>query len=213
MKVFKKTGRANIAFYHTDCLPFMKEKPDKYYALAIVDPPYGLDSKLVVGAGKEPMGKYRDQYAKNSWDTVPTQAYFDELFRVSTHQIIWGGNYFNLPPTRGIICWDKRQMMPTFSRWEYAWSSFDKPAKMFEFFGNNVDRFHITEKPYELYEWLLCTYAQEGWNILDTFGGSGSIAHACWDRRFDLDLCEIDEQYFTDSWNRFERHTQQMQLF
>ncbi len=159
------------------------------------------------------MKKYQKQYKDKQWDNVPTKEYWDELFRVSENQIVWGGNYFDLPPTRGILCWDKKQYMPTFSRWEYAWTSFDKVAKMFEHFGNNNDRFHLTEKPYELYKYLLETYAKEGWNILDTHGGSHSIAKACWDYKFDLDVCEIDEEYHEKGWKRFEEHTMQTQLF
>jgi len=191
----EKKGRANINFYNCDNVEFMKTKPDKYYKLAIVDPPYGLGNRLVDGAGKDVMKKYKKQYKDKQWDNVPTKEYWDELFRVSENQIVWGGNYFDLPPTRGILCWDKKQYMPTFSRWEYAWTSFDKVAKMFEHFGNNNDRFHLTEKPYELYKYILEHYAKEGWNILDTHGGSHSIAKACWDYKYDLDICEIDEEY------------------
>ena len=209
----EKKGRANINFFNCDNVAFMKTKPDKYYKLAIVDPPYGLGDRLVDGAGKDVMKKYKKQYKTKQWDNVPTKEYWDELFRVSEHQIVWGGNYFDLPPTRGILCWDKKQYMPTFSRWEYAWTSFDKVAKMFEHFGNNNDRFHLTEKPYELYKYLLETYAKEGWNILDTHGGSHSIAKACWDYKFDLDVCEIDEEYHEKGWKRFEEHTMQTQLF
>ena len=212
-KIKNAKGRANINFYNIDNIEFMKTKPDNYYKLAICDPPYGLGNRLVDGAGKVVMKKYKKQYNEKQWDDVPTTEYWEQLFRVSQNQIVWGGNYFPLPPTRGIVCWDKKQMMPTFSRWEYAWTSFDKPAKMFEHFGNNDDRFHVTEKPYELYKWLLHTFAKEGWNILDTHGGSMSIAKACWDYKFDLDICEIDEEYFRKGYERFYEHTRQTQLF
>ena len=186
---------------------------DKSYDLAIVDPPYGLGDRLSNGAGKLPMGKYKQSYEQKRWDIAPKQIFFNELMRVSKEQIIWGGNYFNLPPTRGIICWDKVQMMPTFSRWEYAWSSFDCPAKLFQKHGNDDNRTHITQKPVALYKWLLKNYATPSDKILDTHGGSCSIAIACWDMGHDLDVYEIDEDYYNAAVKRFDNHQKQGRLF
>ena len=204
---------SNIQLFNMDCMEAMAKMPDKAFELAIVDPPYGIGDRLVDGAGKDVMKKYKEQYYKKRWDIVPDASFFAELRRVSINQIIWGGNYFDLPPTRGIICWDKKQMMPTFSRWEYAWSSFDKPAKMFEKHGNDIDRTHVTQKPVKLYEWLLKNYAKPGDKILDTHLGSGSIAIACHNMGFALDGYELDKDYFEAAVKRLENHKRQGTLF
>lgn len=183
--------------YNMDCMDLMKEFPDKYFELAIVDPPYGLGDRLVDGGHKKnPMEKYRKDYESKKWDNAPDNTYFKELMRVSKNQIIWGGNYFNLPPTRGIICWDKKIFMPTFSRWEMAWTSFDCPAKMFEFMQNDKNRFHPTQKPVALYEWLLKNYAKKGDKILDTHLGSASSIIACKKLGFTYIGSELDKDYF-----------------
>lgn len=232
---------STINLYNCDNMEFMKNIPDKYYDLAIVDPPYGLGDRLVDGGTKKnPMQKYRTDYENKRWDIVPTKEYFDELFRVSKNQIIWGANYFldYLTSTRGIICWDKLQMMETLSRWEFAWTSFDKVAKTYEHRSQDLGRIHINQKPVQLYKWLLKNYAtcvsceNKGWiwltkgkqtdcpkckgikpKILDTHGGSMSIAIACYDLDFDLDICELDKDYYDAGVKRFEQLKKQASLF
>lgn len=157
-----------------DCMEFMKSVPDKRYDLAIVDPPYGIKADLMASPGRrrdlstaQRIGKARAEFSGTckSWDTeTPKPEYFNELFRISKNQIIWGGNYFKLPPTRGIICWDKNQLFQDFSAWEYAWTSFNKPAKIFRFAQNGYisagheEKIHPTQKPVQLYQWLLETF-------------------------------------------------------
>lgn len=150
--------------FNMDCMALMSKFKDKHFELAIVDPPYGLGKRLSSGGGQHKNMKARLMYESGpQWDdAVPGPEYFKELFRVSKNQIIWGGNYFELPPTRGIIAWDKKQFMPTFSRWEYAWSSFDCPARMFEGISNQDGRIHPTQKPIKLYSWLLANYHRGG---------------------------------------------------
>jgi len=206
----------NLNLYNMDCMELMKKYPDNYFDLAIVDPPYGLGSRLVEGGGKGIMGKYKEEYRLKQWDEeIPSAEYFKQLFRVSKNQIIWGGNYFidHLYNTRGIICWDKKQMMPSMSRWEMAWSSFDKVAKTYEVRSQEKNRFHPTQKPVKLYSWILQNYAKAGDKILDTHLGSGSIAIACHDMNFNLTGCEIDQDYFGKMCERINIHTAQLQLF
>lgn len=203
-----------IRLFNEDCLPAMRAMPDKAFDLAIVDPPYGLGKRLQDGGGKHKDSPFRVAAAKKTWDEKrPDPEYFDELFRVSRNQIICGGNYFSLPPTRGIISWDKKQMMPTFSRWEYLWSSFDRPAAIFEYRDSDANRIHPTQKPVALYAWLLKNYAEPGWRILDTHLGSGSIALACHDLGFDLAAYEKDAGYFKDASRRLAEHRRLRPMF
>ena len=164
---------------------------------------------------KDVMKKYKQNYLSKKWDVAPPKEYFAELFRISKNQIIWGGNYFELPASRGIICWDKQQMMQTFSRWEYAWTSFDCVARMFERRSQEAEgiRFHPTQKPVALYEWLLTNYAKQGDKILDTHLGSGSSRIAAYNLGFDFVGCEIDKEYFEKQEERFAKHTAQTSLF
>lgn len=201
-------NRSTINLYQGDSLKAMKQMPDKAYQLAIVDPPYGINI-----TNSDRLAKYNKN--NNKWDkTIPNKEYFDELFRISENQIIWGGNYFSLPPTRGYIIWDKKQPEKlSFAMSEFAWSSFDVSAKTFYKSPiGDKDRFHPTQKPVELYKWLLQNYAKEGDKILDTHGGSFSLAIACWDLKFDLDAWEIDEDYYKAGKKRFELHKKQLFL-
>lgn len=209
-----------INFYNVDCLEFMKTKPDNYYDLAIVDPPYGIDAaSMNMGAGKgKKQSKLKNRKWKNKeWDKeIPNDEYFKELFRVSKNQIIWGGNYFDLPPCNKFILWDKE--IPkglSFSDCEYAWTSFSGANKIFRYsvYKNKKNRIHPTEKPIELYKFLLDNYTKETKNILDTHLGSGSIAIACNDYGYDLDACEIDKEYYDNALLRLENHTKQTTLF
>jgi len=152
------------------------------------------------------------------WDYAPPNEFFDELFRVSKAQIIWGGNYFSLPPTRNFIIWRKLTMSEDFSMAmaEYAWTNIQGNAKVFECApqGNMRDRrIHPTQKPIALYKWLLSRYAKQGDKILDTHLGSGSIAIACHDMGFDLTACELDADYYAAAMKRLATHQQQATLF
>ena len=192
-----------------DCMELMAGFPDKHFDLAIVDPPYGLGDRLSDGGGVLEKRAYVQMYREKRWDTAPGNEYFAELRRVSKNQIVWGGNYFNLPPTRGIISWDKVQDMPTLSAWEMAWTSFDCVARIFKGRSQNPDRIHPTQKPVDLYNWLLSKYAKPGQRILDTHLGSGSIAIACHYARLHLTASEIDADYFNAAASRIERETTQ----
>jgi site-specific DNA-methyltransferase (adenine-specific) len=202
-----------VEFYNVDCVEFLKTLPDKHFDLAIVDPPYGLGDRIVRGGSRNVMKKFEKSYKEKRWDVVPSPEYFKELFRVSKNQIIFGGNYFTLPPTRGIICWDKKVLLPTFSRWEYAWTSFDKVAKMIETPSNKTQGWHPTEKPIYVYKFLLENYAKPGDKILDTHGGTGGIAIACHDYGYDLTICEIDPEYFGKLKKRYETHLLSPKMF
>ena len=205
-----------IKITNEDNMDLMSRYEDNYFDLAIVDPPYGIGDKMF-GGGKigDKVKMIRSLYDKQmDWDhSVPDESYFIELIRTSKNQIIWGGNYFNLRPTRGIICWDKQQFYPNFSQWEMGWTSFDKPAKLYKISSANPDRIHPTQKPVKLYEWLLMNYAKENDKILDTHLGSGSIAIACHNLGFDLTACEIDKEYYDASLKRLKQHQSQLTLF
>ena len=153
-----------------------------------------------------------------AWDVAPGKEYFDELFRVSRNQIIWGGNYFSLPPTRCFLVWRKLTISETFTMAmaEYAWTSFFGNAKVFECVPQarkGDERFHATQKPIELYAWIYRLFAKTGDKILDTHLGSGSSRIAAYDANLDFVGCEIDKIYFDKQEARFEAHTSQISLF
>jgi site-specific DNA-methyltransferase (adenine-specific) len=139
--------------------------------------------------------------------------YFDELRRISVNQIIWGGNYFNLPPSRCIICWDKVQPWENFSQIELAWTSFDSPAQIFKFDNRTGDKIHPTQKPVQLYKWILNKYAKEGQTIIDTHGGSFSSAIAAHDGHFKFTGIELDADYYEAAKRRIINHQRQINLF
>jgi site-specific DNA-methyltransferase (adenine-specific) len=204
-----------INTYNINCMEFMAGVPDKHYDLAIVDPPYGIVSQQKRGIGTriDKTGKMNDWNHK-----TPDSVYFNELFRVSVNQIIWGANNFVLPPSEHFCLWDKQQTVDNFASFEYAWVSpgVGKPAKAFVYSihkHNNTTRIHPTQKPVALYKWLLKNYAKPGDKILDTHGGSMSIALACHDMDYDLDLCELDEDYFKAGVKRYNDHIKQLKLF
>ena len=187
----------NIEITNENNLDLMKRYSDKYFDLAIVDPPYGI------GISKNPV---RQMHKKKDWDNeIPSKQYFDELFRVSKNQIIWGGNYFDLPPSQGFYIWDKKQPENfSLAMCEYAWSSIQKPAKIWSLsVMKEQNKIHPTQKPIELYEWLIMRNAEKGYKILDTHLGSGSIAIAIdiINKREKLNLqfigcCELDTDYY-----------------
>lgn len=205
---------SELNLYNMDCMDLMREFPDKHFELAIVDPPYGIGNRLSDGGGKFKNTPMSVLYRNSSkWDVAPKKEYFEQVFRVSKNQIIWGGNYFNLPPSRCMICWDKLQEMQTLSAWELGWTSFDKPSKIFKKSSMDLNRFHPTQKPVALYKWLLHNYAKKGDKILDTHLGSGSIAIACHQMGFDLTGSELDKDYFEAMQKRIKEETKQQDLF
>ena len=195
-----------------DCIEFMQSVPEKFYDLAIVDPPYGL-GESVVNSG----GRFKKYHNKNgNWDlNTPDEIYFNELFRISKNQIIWGGNYFPLPVNKCFVIWDKLQPEGvSFAMAEYAWISFNQVSKIFKHRTQGQEnRFHPTQKPIKLYEWLLINYAKEGDKILDTHGGSQSSRIACFNLGFELDIIELDKDYFEAGNKRFDQHKKQLTLF
>ena len=196
--------------YLMDCMEGMKHFPDKYFELAIVDPPYGID---INSSGR--LGHYGGKGKK--WDSqTPDDDYFKELFRVSKNQIIWGGNYFNLPPTRCFLIWDKKQPENvSFASCEYAWTSFDASAKTFYMSPMNVpeERIHPTQKPIQLYKWILSRYAKPGDKILDTHVGSASNLIACEDLGFPYIGFEIDKDYYEAAQKRLADFKAQVSMF
>lgn len=197
--------------FNRNCMEAMREFPDKFFELAIVDPPYGIGEKLVNGGtwARERKSEYSE------WDKVPNPEYFNELFRVSEHQIIWGGNYFDLPPCRCFIVWDKPQMrIPTMADCEFAWTSFDSVAKIASILQEKgKERIHLAQKPIALYKWLLKNYAKPGDKILDTHLGSGSSRIAADQMGFDFWGYELDKDYFEASVKRFNQYKAQTVLF
>lgn len=199
----------NVA-YNVDCMEYMRTLPDKAFDLAVVDPPYGI---CITKSGR--LKKYNANSRK--WDdSTPKEEYFQELFRVSKNQIIWGGNYFNLPPTRCFLVWDKKQPEDvSFASCEFAWTSFDQSAKTFYYsmLHDEDFRIHPTQKPVPLYSWIYRRYTKPGNKILDTHLGSGSSRIAAYDAGLDFVGCEIDPDYFRAQEERFAEHTAQENLF
>lgn len=227
MNKFEQPG-----FYCADCMYALKEFPDNYFDLAIVDPPYG-GGNSDIGGGKR-FGERFDRYKKVErtggtwaekytrkivdWDIAPNKEYFDELFRVSKNQIIWGGNYFQLPPTRCFLIWRKLSISESFTMAmaEYAWTSFSSNAKVFECTpqGKSGDeRFHPCQKPIALYSWILGNYANAGEKILDTHVGSGSSLIACYRAGFDFWGFEIDPEYYEKAKARLDKEMSQATIW
>ncbi len=219
-----------IDYRNADCMVGMARYPDKYFDLAIVDPPYGIGvGTMGYTNGVEIVGKAaakrRDYRVKKEWDIVPDIEYFNNLLRISKNQIIWGGNYFadKLPVSKSFIVWDKRcddNMRNSFSDCEVAWCS-KGVARVFRFLWNGMlqgdmkskeKRFHPTQKPVALYKWLLKNYAKEGDLILDTHVGSASSLIACYDMGFNAVGFEIDEHYYEKSKKRLEDFMRQITL-
>ena len=207
-----------IRITNEDNMLLMSRYPDNYFDLAIVDPPYGYGNK------ETNILNFRQKEQHREWNVAPSKEYFDELFRVSKNQVIWGGNYFSYIWNFGGRCfiyWHKGNPVENFADGELAWTSFDKNAKQFDFryYGNlegktsTSEKFHPTQKPVALYKWILDKYAKEGDKILDTHLGSGSIALACHDYGFDLTACELDTEYYEKAVQRIKNHISQQKLF
>lgn len=201
-----------LEIHNIDCMEYMAALEDNVFDLAIVDPPYGLPKKSCHGRGQM-KGKAFLKMAEHGWDIRPDKPYFDELFRVSKNQIIWGGNHFALPPCRAFLVWDKMQPWETFAAADYAWNSIDGPSKIFKYDCRFSGKIHPTQKPIKLYEWILHHYAKEDNRILDTHLGSGSSAIAAHYGGFDFVGCELDTDYFNAAKDRIECETAQKAMF
>ena len=210
-----------------DNMELMARYSDNHFELAIVDPPYGIGFGEFNRTNKNSDGTRvkANKYKQSNWDDkIPNDNYFKELKRVSKNQIVWGGNYFPYlwkTGCKGFIFWYKGNPVPNFADGELAYTSFNKVAKMYNYryYGNlegntsATEKYHPTQKPIALYEWLLMNYAKEGDKILDTHLGSGSIALACHNLNFDLTACELDTEYYNAAMKRLKQHQQQLTMF
>ena len=220
--------------YNMDCLEAMRKMPDNAFDLAVVDPPYGdaterrsTTARHYAFGVRKSSRNYQNRRNMGSeirkkiisWDVAPENEYFDELFRVSRNQIIWGGNYFDLPPTRCFIIFRKTNIPEkgfSMAPVEYAWTSFNRNAEIIEAFKQGrpgEERFHPTQKPVYLYAEIFNRFAKPGMKILDTHLGSGSSRIAAYDAGLDFVGYEIDEVYFRKAEERFQKHIEQMDLF
>jgi len=212
-----------ITITNEDNMQLMARYPDNYFDLAIVDPPYGMlgntfrvkSPQFTNGFASAALDKSELSEAKISLGERPTQEYFDELFRVSKNQIIFGMQYFvqHLIPHQAVLIWDKKNGTNRFSDFEIAWTSFDTATRIVNRWMQPCGRIHPTQKPVELYRWILTNYAKEGNKILDTHLGSGSIALACHNLKFDLTACELDNDYFDAALKRLKDHQAQLTMF
>lgn len=210
-----------VELLNIDCMEYLTELPSNTFDLAIVDPPYGIDYLHSGGLGTNCKNKKHNRkwHDRKNWDlNVPFTVYWDELFRVSKNQIVWGANYFTefLPPSMGWIFWDKGQDL-SMSDGELAYTSFRRALRRIKINRGQLmvegGTIHPTQKPIKLYKWLLKNYAKEGDKILDTHLGSASIAIACHDYKFDLVGCEIDKDYYDKAVKRYNNHIKQQKLF
>lgn len=214
------TDKINIT--NEDNMSLMKRYPDNYFDLAIVDPPYGIN---VANQNNTKRGKLGSKYIKKDWDLYPPEEeYFTELFRVSKNQIIWGANHFIEKINKNSSCWlvwNKKTVGNT-ADCELAWSSFKTAVRRYDFLWegfwqenmkNKEKRIHPTQKPAQLYKWILDNYSKEGYKIIDTHLGSGSIAIACHDYGFELTACELDIDYYNSAIKRIKNHIGQQKLF
>ena len=217
-----------LTITNEDNMQLMARYEDKHFDLAIVDPPYGINADKGIQKNEGKFGYKKHRHT--NWDSsIPNKKYFNELFRVSKNQIIWGGNYFTefLKPVMSWIVWDKMQYNFSFSHGEMAWNSFDTKLLIYKYARGNESGFapkipqgmkqglniHPTQKPIALYKYCLETFAKPNDKILDTHLGSGSIAIACHDYNFDLTACELDKEYYDKAMQRINNHINQTKLF
>lgn len=205
-----------IRFLNMDCNEFMAQCKENEFDLNLSDPPYGINAHKKMGVNKK-KGYDPKPWAGGEWDNkVPTKDLFNNLFKTSKNQIIFGGNYFDLPPTRCFLIWDKMQRIDQ-ADCEMAWTSFKSSARIFQYWNSkligfmNPDRFHPTEKPIDLYDWILSNYTKPTDTILDCFGGSMSNAIACHMKRRKLTIIELDVDYFKSALKRFEIYERQVE--
>lgn len=207
-----------ITITNEDNMQLMSRYPDNYFDLAIVDPPYGIERfKKSSGKTRFKMSKLMQDEGL-TWDIKPKNDYWEQLFRVSKNQIVWGANNFIMPPSEYFLVWNKKQTVENFASAEYAWVSMGlkTPAKIYDYGihkHNHTDKIHPTQKPIDLYKFILDKYAKQGDKILDTHLGSGSIAIACHDYGFELTACELDAEYYNNAIERIKNHTAQQSLF
>ena len=224
-----------ITILNADCLDIMRNLPDQSFDLAIVDPPYfsGPERREYYGSSFSTNGIKRVNYPKSDKWKVPGKEYFDQLLRVACHYIIWGSNYFDYHFAPGRIVWDKCNGSSSFSDCEIAATDLFQSVRLFPFMWNgmcqgksmyegrimqgnkklNEKRIHPTQKPVALYSWLLTQYEKEGWKILDTHLGSGSIAIACHNLGYQLLGIELDPHYYEAAQHRLQHHKRQLKLF
>ncbi len=218
------TDKIRIA--NMDCMELLKDTPDNYYELAIVDPPYGIGEDGLKNHSRSNKAKAKEYTPKNWDNSAPQNEYFNELIRVSKNQIIWGANHFieNIPNANSSswVVWDKKNGENDFADCELAYTNHTTAVRKYDFrwagmlqgdMKNKETRIHPTQKPVALYKWLLLNYAKYGDKILDTHGGSMSIAIACHDLKFDLTLTELDKEYYDKGKQRILDHVKQLQLF
>lgn len=196
--------------HNCDCMEFMRTVPDKHFALAIVDPPYGIGANW----RKDPHSKFYNHHSSYENDSIPSREYFEELMRISENQIIWGANYYTdyLPARQSWIVWNKLRDYPTqhLAEGELAWTSFNIPVRIATYMWNGAcvcsprSGIHPHEKPVDLYAWLLRNYAKPGDNIFDSHLGSGSSRIAAYKLGFDFVGCEIDKGYYESQEKRFQ---------
>jgi site-specific DNA-methyltransferase (adenine-specific) len=207
--------------FNIDCMVGMAEYPDKYFDLAVVDPPYGIKR---FGNRVEISNQIYKNAKINEWDIKPQKEYFNELFRISKNQIIWGANNFELPPTEYFIVWDKQQTVENFASAEYAWVSIGlkKPAKIFQYSIHKTmsdrkkenGKIHPTQKPVALYDWIYSKYLSKGGKVIDTHLGSGSNRISA-DKAGNIDFVgyELDKDYFEAQEKRWAEYKMQQKLF
>lgn len=213
-------GQQLNRLYNIDCMEAMRKIPDKFFQLAITDPPYGIGiDGQKISINKNPKHN-RKEHQRKGWDkSIPKEEYFRELERVSVNQIIWGGNYFveHLKAGhKGWIVWDKGQRGLTMSDCELAYTSFDKPTRIVTINRAELVKdgtIHPTQKPVKLYEWILKNYAQPGDKIIDTHAGSGASCIACHRMRFEWMAFEIDRDYYTKATERIQAEQAQLSIF
>ena len=197
-------------------MELMARYPDGYFDWGCIDPPYGLGNRLSDGGGKLKNTPMAELYRGKDWDVLPNKEFWDEFFRITKNQIVFGANYFleYLPSSRGMVCWDKKNEMPTLSQCEFIWTSLDKPAKIARKSSTDLNRFHPTQKPEYIYRWIFeyCKVNSEH-TVFDGFLGSGSIALACHDLNINLVGCEIDTDYYEAAMKRLKQHQSQLTIF
>jgi len=202
--------------YNADCMDIMKEYPDKYFELAVVDPPYGIGINVSMGRRKGDKKSNYHKFAGND-TSIPTKDYFNELFRISNQQIIWGGNYMThfLKPSSCWLLWDKGFSQDvTFAQFEMAWTSFNSSAKKYDYnAAKNNNRIHPTQKPVALYDWIFKNYAKPTDKILDTHLGSGSSRIAAYKSGLSFVGIELDKDYFEAQEKRFNTFKSQLRLW